>query len=346
MTIDEIHIKVRQDLQKLDSHANGNLLDEEIDFHLNYFTRKFVDNVVGNLKKNPSTSTDFQHNQRLLDSLNTLQVKNHKLNTYVDSSDTNLVYGILPSNYRHLISDASELVYDCSAKPKNQIDSRVYIYPLSFLADYDTFNGLELKKEEVTLFDLSDYLPYTDGLDGAEVKYQLIKLILDNVPGIYWEYYNGKYYKNSFIYITDTSSNLSVTIGDETLFYSSTLVLNKIYRYNSTDKTIRRPNRIIKDANLDFIRNHPYEKTTWEFPISSLGNGVLYVYEDDEFKVRTISIDYLREPIQVSYSMSVNSDLPDVALQQVIETTMLHLKGMIQDPTWQTTMQNNQLNNQ
>lgn len=362
MTIDEMHIKVRQDLQKIDSHANANLLDEEVDFHLNYFTRKFVGNVVGDLKRNPATTTDFQHNQRLLDSLSTLQVKNYKVPAYVDSSDEGLSYGIIPSNYVHLINDASELVYNCSGVVKNKIDSKEYLYPFLFLAEFETLPTLEITSDEPVieadpevLFNLSDYQPYVLGINDPEVKYQLVNLILDNFKGnIYWEYYNGKYYKNQFIYVLNSPKVVVVKttsiIEEEPTFVYTTIEpiveINTAYRYAATDKTTRRPNRLTKDVNIDSVRNHPFEKTNWESPISSTGNGRFYVYEDSEFKVKNLSFDYIKRPVQLSKAMFISSDLPEGAQQQILETTIIHLKGIIQDPTWQTAMQHNQVNNQ
>ena len=158
MLIDEIHIKVRQDVQKIDSHANANLLDEEIDFHLNYYTKKFVDEVVGKLKGLSTTNpTDFQKNQRLLDSISTLQVRNRLLAAYVVEED--VVYGILPPDYRHLVEDVSEIAYHCKGVVKNPVDAKIYTHTLSFLADYETFSELELKIEGDTFFKLTDYLP-------------------------------------------------------------------------------------------------------------------------------------------------------------------------------------------
>jgi hypothetical protein len=363
MTIDEIHIKVRQDVQKLNSHANGNLLDEEIDFHLNYYTRKFVDNVVGKLRgrlpatsANPSSSTtDFQQNQRLLDSLSTLQVKGFAIPAYVGGA--NLSYGVFPPNYRHLIEDVSEIACNRKGIVKNQVDAKVYTYAFPFLADYDTFSELELKiqgeaQNPEVFFRLTDYLP--NGITDPESKYQVVNLMLDVTSDTYWENYDGKYYPQSFILVSTEQLNLSYTVtypdggGTSALTHSVVpkLVVNKIYRNYAEDKFSRRPNRLTNDNNLNYVLNHPFEGTTWEFPISTLGNGRLYVYEDTTFKVKNLVIDYIREPIQASKARAVNVDLPDTSTQLVVEQTIIHLKGMIQDPTWQTDMQHNQLNNQ
>jgi len=365
MTIDEIHIKVRQDVQKLDSHANGNLLDEEIDFHLNYYTKKFVDNVVGKLRgRLPATSTntsssttDFQQNQRLLDSLSTLQVKGFAIPTYVGGA--NLSYGIFPPDYRHLIEDVSEIACNRKGIVKNQIDTKVYTYSFPFLADYQTFVELELKiqgeaQNPDVFFRLTDYIP--NGITDPEAKYQVVNLILDMTSDTYWEYYDGKYYPQTFILVSTEPLNLSYTIvvrdpvtgidTPTTVAVIQKIHLNKVYRNYAEDKFSRRPNRLTIDNNLNYVLNHPFERTTWEFPISTLGNGRLYVYEDTTFKVKNLVIDYIREPIQASKARAVNVDLPDTSTQLVVEQLIIHLKGMIQDPTWQTDMQHNQLNNQ
>ena len=353
MTIDEIHIKVRQDVQKIDSHANGNLLDEEIDFHLNYYTKKFVDEVVGKLKGLSSTNpTDFQKNQRLLDSISTLQVRNYTLAAYV--GDGAVAYGILPPNYRHLIEDVSEISYNCRGVIKNQVDARIYTHTLSFLADLETCSELELKIDGDVFFKLTDYLP--NGITDPESKYQIVNLILDNTPyNIYWERYDGKYYPRSFVFADYTQFNVSYSITTQnesgvditnTVSVIRELILNKVYRHSTTDNYIRRPNRLTKDTGLSYVLNHPFEKTIWEFPVSTLGNGRLYVYEDDKFRVRSLIIDYIKEPIEASKTRSVNVELPDASLQLVIEQLIIHLKGMIQDPTWQTDMQHNNLTNQ
>jgi hypothetical protein len=353
MTIDEIHIKVRQDVQKLDSHANGNLLDEEIDFHLNYYTKKFVDGVVGKLRGLSTTNpTDFQKNQRLLDSISTLQVRNRVLAAYV--AEDGVAYGILPPNYRHLTEDVSEIAYNCKGVVKNPVDAKIYTHSLSFLADYETFSELELKIEGDTFFKLTDYLP--NGITDPESKYQIVNLILDNTPyNIYWEYYDGKYFPRSFIFADFAQFNISYSITTkneddvditDTISVIRELVLNKVYRPNPTDKYSRRPNRLTKDNNLNYVLHHPFEKTTWEFPVSTLGNGRLYVYEDDKFRVRSLIINYIKEPIEASKSRSVNVELPNASIQLVVEQLIVHLKGMIQDATWQTDVQHNNLTNQ
>lgn len=343
MTIDEMHITVGQDLQKINTYANANILREEIDFHLNRNTRNFVDNVVGKLKSNPATTTDFQENQRLLDSIHTLHVKNYYTNCFIDSNDTDLVFGILPANYRHLVKDSSELARTCNTGDKTEITSKVYTYLLPFLAQVDSLGDLELEIEGMPIFTLSSLNGYADGVD-IDTKYQLVNLILDAFPNMYWERYNDTYKKNTFIYVSDKVITLTYSINGSPNEVEGVPTTHKVYRFLDKDALIRRPNRLNKDVNLDFVRIHPFEKTTWESPISTMSNGKVFVYQDADFKVKRLIVDYIRRPITVSKSMSVNSDLPEDAQERILEQTIIHLKGIIQDPSWQIAVQQNQLN--
>lgn len=343
MTIDEMHITVEQDLQKINSYANANVLSEEIDFHLNRNTRNFVDNVVGKLRSNPATSTDFQDNQRLLDSIHTLHVKNYPLTAFINDGDKDLVGGILPSNYRHLVKDSSELSRICIGSDKVQIEKKVYTYPFLFLAEGGLLD-LELEIEGMLVFKLSNFSGYSDGVD-ADTKYQLVNLILDNVPNVYWEYYGNTYKKNTFLYVSDESVAVKRALNGESIEdVAEVTIAYKTYRFLEIDDLMRRPNRLNKDVNLDFVRVHPFEKTTWEYPVSTIANNQIFVYQDTDFKVRNVVIDYIRRPKTVSKSMSINSDLPEDAQERILEQTIIHLKGIIQDPSWQMAVQQNQLN--
>lgn len=338
MTIQETHIYINQELQKINSYAVENFLPEEIDLLLNKFSRKFVDNVVGRLK--PNEPAYFQHNQRLLDQIRTLLVKNHYISTEV-SSEPNLVATIIPSNYKHLVSDASELVISAN---KATIEKKKYLYVLDFLATETLLPTFQLEVNGDVVFDISDYPAYVGGITDMDIKYQLVALMQDDVDNLYWESFAGMHFKNKFIFVSDTADVVRTIIDSTETTITAKEYTYKVYKDVVGEVAIRRPNRLHGDANLDFIRYHPFEKTVWESPISSMADK-LFVYEGSDFKVKRVSIDYIRRPVQVSLAHNINSDLPEDTQDLIMEQVIVHIKGVIHDPSWQVAVQDNQLTN-
>lgn len=84
------------------------------------------------------------------------------------------------------------------------------------------------------------------------------------------------------------------------------------------DKNI--PIRIVQSDDLSEARRNPYRYSdfAWEQIIAEQGGNNLYVYHDNKLEIKTVEIDYYRNPTLIQNESLVNCGRPVNELDQVI----------------------------
>lgn len=109
MYIKKVHILIEQGLQQNGVFAYEGFLKEEIDLQIDKAGYTLL-----NKRIKPLALKGFQKNQGILDEFQELQIKNLEL---TNTKEDNVYIALLPSNYVHLISDKSLVLWLCDKTP-------------------------------------------------------------------------------------------------------------------------------------------------------------------------------------------------------------------------------------
>ena len=372
----DMHIEVLQGLQKVDSFQQDMFQPEEIDFQLNKQQDRFIEQL---------TNQKFQDRQVRLDYIKNLIVKNKTLPVYIplatDSNfEANMQYGVLPSNYLHMVSDRSEIVTRKSCDdimytptetnetiqvlqfPDPDVDPTTgsYYLGLEITPDGDTTNKLYK-----TRFDVNPLDP-TLGSKITEPDYisPLVKDILENIDlktfgnkdQVYWEYYRGEYYPKSFIIVSTERFSITTFLNDGNPQGSITsqaspipvqgVIKKNVLKDNSDGLTTIVENKLSEGDELYEFRKNTFYKPTIQEPHSTLSEGFIYLYREASYILTALTIDYIRKPRQISLLLNQGCELAGSAPRLIVDAAVEYFKLVIENPSYQGILQDNQIRNQ
>ena len=330
MTIEEMHIEIDLDLQKVNSNIKRNLLSQEKDRYLNRAIKKFI-----NLRSNPKTNIKkegYEESQKRIDDLQDITVT-VPLTLY--KHDNYNVKSILPYNYHKKINIDCNVSYGCKNVSDNLEESTVYIRPCLFTLNDDATDLYKNLKIDLvnngvvvqTLFDINNYSPYSIGLADLDLKFELQVLIRDEINKldgyqVYWEKFNGKFYNNRFILLTENTNNYTgLHIVTDTLDYTiqfSTISLISISASNLlTQENVSA--RIQSSEDYSGSQSSNFGKSLVSSPLGKIENGLIFIGHDNTFIPTTCNFTYIREPQVVNLVLKQNCDLNDEYHPEIIE---------------------------
>ena len=372
MTALEAHIQVLQGLQKVAGYQENMFKKEEIDLQLSRNQRRLLTEILD--KK-------FDDVQSARDMLRPLYVKNYKLPTYVPATTEQLyedyaVYGVFPGNYQHLISSRSKVI--------TSTDSR-YCADVTSLKTANFYQAATEKTGVVTVpATTGSAAPYfykatvtltisgtptvalnvPEGLliNSPRSNFYLINYILEHFKypdvQVYFSTYRDQTAPGSLIFVTSNVNISAVTLSflrhDSTPDASVTVNLtSSTYRKYAPVTTTNFPGFAVNYAdNLDQEVDELYAQNINSFykskainPKSVVTGDILVAYESKTFIISELVIDYVRIPKQVSINLSQGIELAGNGPQIVVDRTVEYLKMAIENPTYQATLNDNQIRN-
>jgi len=338
MTVEEMHIAIDMDLQKVNTYTQKNLLPQEKDFFLNGEVLKFIKQRI-NPKSNIKGEGIDKTTKRFED-LSDLRVTK-ELNVEVDSENNGIV--ALPDDYYSYSSSLSNIYQICTTDNLSTQSQNRYkcVFPLSFDPDVIlTTYTIVLKKTsgDVTIFDLSD-LPsgYIQDVDINKQQFMLLKAIkilakeaLDNVSSstydFYWETYAENFYNNNFIIISDESfTGVEVTINATTTPYSS-----KSDPYNYYDETspLWSKNRLM-EQEFQHETYHSYlSNSRPESPVISINQQTLKIAFPENAICQRVRLTYISRPTLIDILLQRNLNMKDTICEEIVSNTVRFLKGV------------------
>ena len=364
----ELHIAVRQGLEKIDSFQDEALFPEEIDLQLNRSQDRYLEMIINNR---------FEDTQTRLDHLSNLIVRNKSLTAIVpNTTDTdfeaNAVYGILPADYKALINDRSTVVSsstactDLGSIPTSTFTE--YVAEVTFPEHIVTTTAPFFNRPEIRVNNVQVYLTpeAIEIFNNIGSKFVIINDMIETINSdetlpytIYFERYRELFKKNTFFFVTtDTSlNNDPVTInlfqsdkttvdGTNTALFSSTdyLVYNTSTIANPVTNTV--PNRSMEKEHLyDYLSINPFYKTKATEPLSTITNRVT-VFRDKSFIISNITIDYIRRPKQISLPLDQSCELSESGARRIVDLTIEYFKLTFENPSYQGFVQDNNLRNE
>ncbi|RUP42154.1 MAG: hypothetical protein EKK63_02330 [Acinetobacter sp.] len=339
MTALEMHIEVNQSLQKVAANSTKKFLTEEIDWVLNKMQDRFIQQCLRPVEI-PGAKGRFQVVDQLKqDALKPITVTGHRITTYkVVGELLERVVADLPGDYEYLLGDMSHYRLMCGEAKSFENESTTYAvlnlskttkasapfyvtgaitigsYTINIPADLGVENqyaGFPLK-ENVTL--LRDFLLHKLRAAGAKV---------------YWENFADKHYDNSII-CTQTPA----LTWDSSVVTSSTTFSHTVQKESPRETVTLNPvdNRLLSTYDVFTNLNTPFYKTSYKSPVAELAGQRLYIYEDETFTVRAVTITYIRKPRPISLVLGSNCELSSSFHQTICDLAVEYLKGRMENP--------------
>jgi len=371
----EAHIEVLQGLQKVAAYSEDMFNADEIDLHLTRQQDRLLEEIV---------NKRFEDLQVGLDYIRPLLVKNNKLQVVLpeltdEIYEPNMVYGVLPANYYHLINNRSKVVTSTSAglcedlttykalgTSKAAFTERVAVLPVPTPTNttWPFYYKTKLVVES-TSGNVEKTLP--DGLNNlksANSWFQITNYILENIsiPGveIFWESYRDVYSPKSFIFVTQDINITQVTINWETSSSNTASAgagaasfVNTVYQkpnYTTSNLTGYQETEtanLLTETDEFYTQNvNAFYKTKKNQPKSQVSGDFLLVYENKSFLISDLSVDYIRKPRHISLSLNQNFELGGDAPRIIVNRTTEFLKLVIENPSYQAVLNDNKVRNQ
>lgn len=343
-TVQELHIEIEQRIQQITSNRNGSIAPEFIDMVLNRNAIRYV-----NLKTNRKTNykqEGFEDSKKRLEDLESLKVTT----TLEVRNPKDLC--ILPSDFHSLISSTSNYLYSKSKDDFVTTTAYLSFYYLNMndIIDwidkignnkwnlkYQTYRTDNPTEFTAILTDQSISMISSDIFDNVDYLQQALKQAGFNA---YWEEIGDIYVPNTLVVIISDDSDDSVVnrfefyIDDHTV---EDLTINKVeylkYFFHSTTYSFAptkiSPNDLISSEKIPSILQDYYgNKNRHLNPIIEIKQGVLYVYTNDNFKVKSVDITYIKKPRKFDVNRNIMSDLtitPEF-MDMVVSDLLLILK--------------------
>lgn len=92
-------------------------------------------------------------------------------------------------------------------------------------------------------------------------------------------------------------------------------------------------NRLVKAQDVDDFLQNSFG-TVITSPISILANNYLRVYTGNKFDIERLFLQYIRKPIEVSYTDSIDSDLPDSVQPFLIDLVVKKISALSGNPNY------------
>jgi len=226
MTVQLMHIAVRQILQRMGADFYGQVDDGAMDFWLNKTEDSLVTTMASALSKREGLSmSDHELLQAYKDMLQPIIVKSKRLECSAsnDGEASPAIKhprfdAILPPDYDHLILDRSNVKWDCvdfNISSSNSVvaaNKELYIAIFTF----DDNHGFEIYNGSNLVYSTSNY-SFNENLSDQErhetINHFIIWSFTDEnltsggkVVPVYWERYGSIYRRSSFIVVTESET--------------------------------------------------------------------------------------------------------------------------------------------
>jgi len=335
MLVQEMHIDFDVKLQKINSNSIDTFLPQEKDWLLNLAQyrdiRKHGVRVLNRKKEGGEDSfARYAEFERL--------IKRVTLPAVV-ATDGQYVYSVLPYDFFDYRNGKTKSYYNCDDIVTTKDDISEYIITVPFLnkvvVTAEKFVDFEIKIKRgivtTSIFIASDY-NFNDGnpFTSFEEKFVLVNHVLEVLNRrsdieVRWETYKDLYDVHHFQFITSDP-----TITNIDIYYdgSGTLPAPVEHVFQSYSEV---PNVIVKDPvalrlveteELYDVLNHPYAKTIYDSPVTTLRDGAIQVYHDDKFVVNTISLDYIKKPRLISLYLNQSCEIAESRHDVIVDTAV------------------------
>lgn len=336
MTNLEMHIEFNRATQQVAANKTLKWLPEEVDWMLNKGLNRFIQSKIRpKLDEKGRPTNGFEVSQIDADAIRSLIVSSRDLVPYVDQ-DNRRYRCFLPNDYWFLLSDWSYTKLLCNGTKPTVATDTLYITALrqdqSILQTPKFYANIQVQLGG-NLVSIPGDLPYLNSYKG----YDAIEDISFIIPYIYlkgqwyWEKFDIYNYPGYYISVTNSPqiSNTLVTVDGNTtqIIKTAKYTLNK-----HTDAGNYYDDRLTASDNISGLNSTEFLKSSYYSPISELGDGILYVYNNESFIVSNVGISYIRKPQPISLYLNTKCEIPETFHWNIVDLAVEEAKATLENP--------------
>lgn len=326
MTVNDMHIAIDLELNKLNSNLYDIILPQEKDYFLNRAQERLIKQYYS--PKSNKKGEGFEMSQKRIDDLRKLLVPNYYDKTYLlpvnDFDYSRKLRFYFPDNYMFLASQRSKIYYsECGTiTTTNNIQTITY-YVMEVPYDLD-FNMFYIKKDGVgtNYIDNVQY-PVLNTLTSEE-RSLFIEFFISTWNSTfasttgwtaYYSRYKGITSEGNIIFVVTGNTPETLVFGfeaEEAITITGTTT-NYVYLTATGGQEIIMPNRFAQEDDVYAMQIDPFNK-------SSVNNGPTTIITESfidvfinsaEFIVKEIAISYLRKPKSISLQLNQSCELAE-----------------------------------
>ena len=375
MNVQDMHLAIKQGVDKINSLQADLLLSEEIDIELNKAQTRFINNRLIIRQ-----GQGFETSQKRIDDLRTLVREYEDTVTFKEEISNNKFVDTFkfPTDYLHLVNQRSRVVTNDCNKISFTIKNPAAIDVNYFIVNFENFFldfGTQFVPEIAAIADTSNLsLGFANVVDPTVIASYTYpqdieayrQALLDPAswgPGfsLYWEKYLDIHKPGNFIIVVDTlvhswfnwdaSTGNAVTqlVGRDSLTTAwddasnqtspaKYLSLNAgAFREANTFKDkYWSANKFIQHDDIFTLLNDPFNSTKPSGPLTTIRNNEIDIYTSDIFIIESVKITYIRKPHKISLSLGLSCELPEHNHQEVVDMTVSSILEAFQDSRYQT----------
>lgn len=370
MTVLEMHIALRQTIDRVNSLRNDRLRPEELDIELNRAMMRFINTRYG---RNNIYRKGFEESQRRIDELRVLLKEYSGPTIYKEEVLQGRVWADtfeLPDDYMYLVNQASTIWLDsCQPMPFSleQLKDIIYyaVRPEVFLNVNGSFPSKisivsQSTSDQAIVWEPSSTLS-TSGYTSSGYP-QYMSAVIDDIlnhaqPGFTtsWQSQGPVTVPGHIIIAVDTAlfpwMEWDASIGPVTQIVGFDAQNNQVtfgsprihtmsdrYRRRPTSPTARLTrvlNRFSQQDDVYRLLDDPFSTTRHSEPLTTIRNNSVDVYSDATFIVDQIKLTYIRKPSQISLSLSNSCELPDHTHEEIVRMAANSILGEMNDQGYQ-----------
>lgn len=106
----------------------------------------------------------------------------------------------------------------------------------------------------------------------------------------------------------------------------------------TSDPETVRDVRIVEQDKVYAMQQNPFAKSKAEAPAAIIYDDEVRVFQEKEkFILKTLYLDYLRQPVQINLSSSIDCELAEHTHHEIIDIAVKSIIEAIESPRYQTT---------
>jgi hypothetical protein len=350
MTVLEMSIDVRDQVQQLSTDRARKLQPEHIDWYLNRTQQEVIEAAIEAVPG--SGRYRIKTNRHGI--VAGLTVNRRSLSAAWNGEK---YISTLPADFWYLIDDGSRVSQICKGDTKivnyEVLNITRVPFPFSQLPT-NCYLDLQLTYNNASIFNTASLLLERqitwNGLPQADAHFYVRELLQQELSkkgiNVYWENYHDFHYPYQLIFVSTGASVPIVLQIDGTIYNGTTEVLTTEIHSSSRIVTTLAPNTMVSSDKEIATSATPFFRTSYISPISEKGAGVIYTHADNSFIVYTSVINYIRKPAVISLSLGTDCELSPDTHKFLCSKTAEMIVNRIDDPTWKDLTEQNTLNKQ
>lgn len=348
MTVKEMVVDVRAQLQRIAANKSRKLQDDQIDWFLNSTQQMMIETSI----KSVLGSSRYQIKENRYENISGLIVNLYQMQAIWDGEK---YMSILPPDFWYLLDDGSRVSQLCIGDTMSIGYEVLNITRVPFPFSPQTtgcYNDVQLLYNNATVFNLRSLLNTRQkfnwsGLPSTDAHFYIRSLMVQELAKIgikaYWEQFYTFDYPYHLIFAYPGTSVPITLLMDGGTYNSTSEELTTAIHSNSRTKILA-PNTMISSDKEFSSNTTPYFKTSYISPISQKGPAIIYTHADNSFIVCNTVVNYIRKPAVISLSLGTDCELSPRVHQQLCNKTTEVILNRLDDPDWKEITQQNTIN--